>query len=107
MRRSPLIGQNGERFWEVELHRIKGELLQQNGTEEEAESCFQTALNLAQQRSEKSLELRVAMSLSKLYQSQNRGEEVKPVLVQIYQWFTEGFNTVDLQAARKLIGKLE
>jgi class 3 adenylate cyclase/predicted ATPase len=97
----------GERFFEPELHRIKGELLgQATADEREAEACFQNALKVARDQSAKSLELRTAMSLSRLWQKQGKTVEARQLLAEIYSWFTEGFDTADLKAAKALLEEL-
>jgi predicted ATPase len=69
----------------------------------EAEVCFQRALRLAQEQNAKSLELRAAMSLSRLYRQQDRVQEARALLAESYVWFTEGFDTRDLQEAKELL----
>jgi class 3 adenylate cyclase/predicted ATPase len=95
----------GERFFEPELHRIKGELLLQSRVQE-AEACFQKAVEVARSQSAKSLELRAAMSLSRLWQRQRKTAEARQLLGDIYGWFTEGFDTADLKAAKALLDEL-
>jgi len=97
-----------ERNWEAELHRHKGELLlmQQEQNVGEAEKCFRKALDTARRQQAKSLELRAAMSLSRLWQKQGKQEEAKQMIADIYGWFTEGFDTVDLKEAKALLEKL-
>jgi class 3 adenylate cyclase/predicted ATPase len=98
----------GERFFEPELHRIKGELLRQaTADEREAEACFQEALKVARGQSAKSLELRAAMSLSRLWQKQGKMAEARQLLGDIYGWFTEGFDTADLKEAKALLEELD
>jgi len=103
-----LIDKTGERFWEAELIRQKGELLlaQSKENHSEAESCFQQALGVARRQQAKSLELRAAMSLSRLWQSQGKKEEARSLLLEIYGWFTEGFDTADLKDAKGLLDEL-
>lgn len=98
----------GMRFYEAELNRIKGELLlrQTVPDEEEAEGCFQKALEVARSQSAKSLELRGAMSLCRLWQRQAKKVEARQLLAEIYGWFTEGFDTADLKAAKALLEEL-
>jgi predicted ATPase len=98
-----LVATTGERWWEVELHRLKDRLLQDA---EEAETCFRQALAVARQQRAKSLELRAALSLSRRWQQQGKRHEARELLVPIYRWFTEGFDTVDLQEARALLEAL-
>jgi predicted ATPase len=97
----------GERFSEAELHRLKGELLQmQRADNDEIESCFLHALDIARRQEAKSLELRAAMSLSRLWQTQGRAPEARQLLAEIYGWFSEGFDTADLQEAKALLAEL-
>ena len=102
------VQQTGSRIYEAELYRIKSELLlsQTVPTEEQAEACFQNALKVARSQSAKSLELRAAMSLSRLWQRQGKKDEARKLLAEIYGWFTEGFGTADLQAAKNLLAEL-
>ena len=72
----------------------------------EAEACFRQALAIAQRQQAKSLELRAAMSLTRLYQKQDRKAEAGPLLAETYGWFTEGFDTADLREARVLLESL-
>ena len=96
----------GERWSEAELHRLKGELLVQSGSESEAEVCFHQALDTARHQSAKSLELRAAMSLGRLWQKQGKRDEARRMLADIYGWFTEGFETADLKEAKALLEAL-
>ena len=97
----------GERFWESELHRQKGELLLlRGGSENEAEECFNKALEIARNQSAKSLELRTALSLARLWQSQGKTTDARELLAGIYGWFTEGFGTPDLVDAKVLLEEL-
>jgi predicted ATPase len=98
--------QHVERLYEAELQRLKGELLRRKGVEMEAETCFQTALAVARRQQAKSLELRAAMSLSQLWQHQGRRRDGYNLLAPIYGWFTEGFDTADLQEAKALLEAL-
>jgi predicted ATPase len=104
------VGRTGERFSEAELYRIKGELtLQQSSVrspESEAEACFQKAIAIARRQQAKSFELRAATSLSRLWQSQGKQYEAYKMLSEIYGWFTEGFDTKDLQEAKALLEEL-
>jgi predicted ATPase len=94
--------------WEPELYRLKGALLLQPSadTQAEAETCFQQALTVARHQQAKSLELRAAMSLSRLWQSQGKRTEAYELLAPVYGWFTEGFDTADLQEAKALLEAL-
>jgi predicted ATPase len=98
----------GERRDEAELQRLKGTLLlaQASQHQAEAETCFRQAIAVASSQQVKSLELRAAMSLSRLWQRQGKCEAAHQVLADVYQWFTEGFETADLKAARALLAAL-
>src|SRR5439155_27133730 len=101
----PLVEQTGERYYAAELHRLKGELLLQQAASEvsHAETCFQQALDIARRQQAKSLELRAAMSLGRLWQQQGKRQEARALLAGVYNWFTEGFDTADLQEAKALL----
>ena len=90
---------------EAELHRLSGALLlaAPSAPPAEAEACFQQALAVARRQQAKSLELRAAMSLSRLWQRQGKRAEARELLAPIYGWFTEGFDTADLQEAKALL----
>ena len=97
----------GERYCEPELYRLNGDLLlMPGGGEEEAEACFKQAFETARRQSAKSLELRAAMSLARLWQKQGRTKEAHRLLAGIYGWFTECFDTPDLVDARALLEEL-
>jgi predicted ATPase len=104
-----LIETTGERWYEAELHRLKGEFLLLNSQEQqgEAAACFQQALAIARRQQAKSWELRAAMSLSRLWQQQGKQAEAHTLLAPIYAWFTEGFETADLQEAKALLEALQ
>jgi tetratricopeptide (TPR) repeat protein len=123
------IHKTGARRFSAELYRLKGTLtLKQFGVrgpesevpntqhptpstqaeaEAEAEACFLKAIDIARRQSAKSLELRAVMSLSRLWQQQGKKEQARQVLAEIYGWFTEGFDTKDLQEAKALLEELE
>jgi predicted ATPase len=109
------VDMSGERALEAELHRLKGELtLKQSSVQDlksrsqhEAEKCFHKAINIARQQQAKSLGLRAVMSLSRLWQRQGKKDEARQMLAEIYGWFTEGFDTKDLQEAKALLDSLE
>jgi predicted ATPase len=100
-----LVEQQEECYWEAEVCRLRGVLLlRQPGTSPtEAEACFQHALDVAHRQQAKALELRAAMSLSRLWQQQGKRAEAHALLAPIYNWFTEGFDTADLQEAKVLL----
>jgi predicted ATPase len=99
---------SGERYCEAELHRLTGELLLLQSTDQhtEAEARFHQALAIARRQQAKSLELRAAMSLGRLWQQQGKRMEAHALLAPIYGWFTEGFDTADLQEAKALLEDL-
>jgi predicted ATPase len=125
----------GERWWEAELHRLRGELLLMQAVESggalcaaparsplamatgegtsprtlqaDAETWFRQALDIARRQGAKSLELRAVLSLSQLWQRQGRSEEARQLLAESYGWFTEGFDTADLQVPKALLAALQ
>jgi predicted ATPase len=111
-----IVNKNGERFYEAEIHRLKGELLlkAEGGTlrvkdEMSPEACFLKAIEIARSQQAKSLELRAVMSLGRLWRSQGspgKKEEARQLLAEIYDWFTEGFDTADLKKAKALLEEL-
>ena len=104
-----LVEQHEERWWEAEICRLRGVLLlRQTGTPPaEAEAWLQRALDVARCQGAKALELRAAMSLGRLWQQQGKRAEAYELLAPIYGWFTEGFDTTDLQEAKALLEELE
>jgi DNA-binding winged helix-turn-helix (wHTH) protein/predicted ATPase len=121
-----VVEQNGERIWEAELYRRKGELtLEQlnmknikltiteaeckiatTQAEAEAEACFLKALAIARQQQAKLWELRATMSLCRLWQQQDKQKDAHLLLAEVYGWFTEGLDTTDLQEAKTLLSAL-
>ncbi|MCL4301393.1 MAG: AAA family ATPase [Anaerolineae bacterium] len=107
-----------ERFWEAEIYRLKGELLLKledaglsHGVEEipdteSPEACFFKAIEIARRQEGKSLELRATVSLARLWQQHEKKDQARRVLADIYGWFTEGFDTIDLQQAKALLDEL-
>ena len=102
------LPKSAARWWEAELHRLRGALLLQHTVVQpgEVEACFQQALSVARRQQAKSLELRAAMSLACLWNSQGKRAEALELLAPIYGWFTEGFDTADLQEAKALLDEL-
>ena len=107
------IEKSAECWWEAELYQLKGELTLQSKVqgpkskvEQEAEEYFQKAIEIARRQGAKSLELRAVMSLSRVWHSQGNTGEVRQMLAEIYDWFTEGFDTADLQGAKALLAEL-
>ena len=120
-----VMDKSGEHFYEAELYRLKGKLVSQSGVrgpesenpntqhltlstqaETEAEACFLKAIEIAQRQQAKSLELRAVMGLSRLWQRQGKRAEARQLLAEIYGWFTEGFDTKDLQEAKVWLEEL-
>ncbi len=117
------VQKNEGRYYEAELYRLKGELtLQQlriknvklkiteeqdpTASTQEAEACFEKAIDIARKQQAKSLELRATMSFARLWQQQGKHSEARTMLSTIYNWFTEGFDTKDLQEAKALLDEL-
>lgn len=103
-----IVQNNGERYYQAELYRLKGELLLALSPENQAEAeiCFRQAIDVARQQCAKSLELRAVMSLSRLWQRQGKKEEARQMLAEMYDWFTEGFDTKDLKESKALLDEL-
>ena len=112
------MDQTGERTYEAELHRLQGELTLDRSRRPgrkrqiaidvaaEAEACFQKAVEVARRQRARSLELRAAMSLSRLWQQQGKRHQAHALLGEIYGWFSEGFDTADLRDAKTLLAEL-
>lgn len=99
--------QNGEHWWDAELHRLQGELIWAQGAEaDKVEAAFRRSIEIAQSQQAKSLELRAVTSLAQLWRATGRSDAAKQLLVPLYGWFTEGLDTPDLQAAQALIAQL-
>jgi class 3 adenylate cyclase/predicted ATPase len=103
-----LVEKTGERWWETEIYRLKGHLLlvQSPDHEAEAEKYFRQAIEIARERKTKSLELKAAMSLSRLLHDQGTREAARDALAEVYGWFTEGFDTPYLEEAKALLEEL-
>jgi predicted ATPase len=123
------VEKTDERFYEAELYRLKGTLTLQQANQKakgknqkakietdprslnpdpqgEAEACFLKAIDIARQQQAKSLELRTTVSLARLWQQQGKTSEAHQMLSELYNWFTEGFDTVDLKEAKTLLDEL-
>lgn len=99
--------QTGQPFWDADLHRLDGDLLLATGSSaDEAGSRYHRALAIARGQSARLLELRAAMSLARLWRDHGRRSDARDVLVPVYSWFTEGFDTRDLQDAKALLAEL-
>jgi predicted ATPase len=96
----------GEHKWDAELHRLAGTVLLAENKLDEARGSFQQAIRTAQAQQAKSLELRAATSLARLWAEQRRRAEAHELLAPVYGWFTEGFDTADLKDAAKLLSEL-
>ncbi len=103
-----IMEKNRGPWWEAELHRITGELVlaQHDDNHAESEKAFSRALTTARHQEAKSLELRAATSLARLWQAQGKADEARDLLAPVYGWFTEGFETPDLTDAKALLEEL-
>jgi class 3 adenylate cyclase/predicted ATPase len=109
-----IVHKNGEREYEAELYRLRGELMLAQSSvqrlassvQKEAEECFLKAIEIARRQQAKSLELRAATSCARLWHQQGKPKEAHAMLAEIYNWFTEGFDTKDLQEAKTLLEEL-
>jgi class 3 adenylate cyclase/tetratricopeptide (TPR) repeat protein len=103
------MGRNGERHWEAELWRLKGELLLvrpgQDGSE--AEACFRRAVDVARGQTARSLELRATTSLARLLDREGKTAPARQMLAEICGWFTEGFDTTDIRDARNVLRDMD
>jgi tetratricopeptide (TPR) repeat protein len=103
---------NNDCSYDAALHRLKGELLlrkskrNSTGTSREAETCFRRAIEVARKQKARSLELRAAIRLARLWQTMGKAREASHMLKTIYGWFTEGFDTPDLKEAKRLLDEL-
>ena len=102
------VEDTGEHFYEAELQRLQGAFLLQRSldNQREAETCFQHAITIAQNQEAKAWELRSATSLARLWQHQGKRPQARDLLAPVYAWFTEGFETPDLQEAKALLDEL-
>jgi predicted ATPase len=106
-----LVEKTEERFWEAEIYRLKGELLltvegSELGDADSSEACFLKAIEIARRQAGKALELRATISLARLWQQQGKAAQARHMLAAVYGWFTEGFDTGDLQQAKALLEEL-
>ena len=103
-----IVDRSGQRMYEAEVHRLKGELLlaQDATNDAQAEKSFRTAIDVARKQKAKSWELRATMSLARLLAKQGHRDEARAMLADIYNWFTEGFDTADLKDAKALLEDL-
>ena len=99
-------GATGEVFWDAELHRLTGTVLLAENKLDEGQASLQQAIRIAQAQQAKSLELRAATSLARLWGERRRRAEARDLLAPVYGWFTEGFDTADLKEAKALLDQL-
>ena len=97
-----------ERLWEAEVNRVAGDIALNSSEPDarKAEAYFERALTVARSQRAKSWELRAAMSMARLWRAQGKGAEARDLLVPVYGWFTEGFDTPDLKEAKGLLDEL-
>jgi predicted ATPase len=100
------VERTGERWFEAELNRHKGQLLLRQGHSDAAEGLYRKALSIAIEQEAKLWELRAAASLAQLRRDQGRDAEARDLLAPVYGWFTEGFDTPDLKEAKALLDEL-
>src|SRR5262249_47244446 len=103
-----LVDITGERWYEAKLHRLKGVLCLSRSADKraEAETCFQHALTIAHNQGAKAWELRTATTLMRLWQHEGKRQQARDLLTPAYTWFTEGFDTPDVQEAKALLDAL-
>jgi tetratricopeptide (TPR) repeat protein len=99
--------QVGMKFDQASMHLLKGRLFEGKSNSREAENSFRTSIEIARRQSAKSLELRATTSLARLLAKQDRRDEARAMLAEIYGWFTEGFDTADLKEAKALLDELK
>jgi DNA-binding SARP family transcriptional activator/predicted ATPase len=102
-----MVEESKERYWEPELHRLQAELLLMQDEESDAETSLRRAIDVARRLGAKSLELRATITLARFWGRQGRKTEARDSLTQIYDWFSEGFDTPDLKEASELLEELE
>jgi predicted ATPase len=102
-----LVEETGEHYWEAELYRLRAELLLMQGDEKGAEASFEKAIQVAYRQSSRSFELRATVGLAHLWQKRGWTNEARQMLAEIYNWFTEGFDTPDLTEARALLEEVD
>jgi predicted ATPase len=103
-----LVQEKGERWWEAEVLRLRGDLLLKRNRSGPAEALtsYERAIEIARKQGAKSLELRATMSLARLLRDTGRCDEARTMLADIYGWFTEGFDTADLKDTKALLNQL-
>jgi predicted ATPase len=101
-----IIETTNERIWEADVYRVRGDLLNATGDQAAAEQSYRQALGVARRQSAKLFELRAAMSMGRLWRDQGKRDEARELLAPVYDWFTEGFDTLDLKEAKALLDEL-
>ena len=102
-----VAAQTGQPSWDADLHRLDGDLLRATGgADDEAATRYHHALAIAREQGARSLELRAATSLARLWRDQGKRAEARDLLAPVYAWFTEGFDTRDLIDAKALLEEL-
>jgi class 3 adenylate cyclase/predicted ATPase len=101
-----LMEVSGERWWQAELHRLRGRLLVERRQHDESEACFRLAIEVSAEQGARTLELRAATSLARLWSDRGKNADAHDLLAAIYGWFTEGFGTPDLRGAKILLDAL-
>jgi predicted ATPase/class 3 adenylate cyclase len=103
-----LVETSKERWWEADIHRLAGEiaLMSPQPDAGKAQACFERALAVARAQQAKSWELRAAMSMARLWRDQGKAKQARELLAPVYEWFTEGFDTLDLKEAKLLLHEL-
>ena len=103
-----LVDQTEERWWEAEIYRLQGTLMFRHSIAPlvEVETCLRRALDVARRQAARSLELRAATSLARLWHDQGKHAEARDLLEPVFNWFTEGFDTPDLRDARAALEEL-
>ena len=101
-----IVARTGERWCAAELHRLKGKVLLRQGHSEAAEEMYRKALSIAREQEAKLWELRAAVALAKLGRDQGCRSEAHDLLAPVYGWFTEGFDTPDLENAKAVLDEL-
>ena len=101
-----IAGETDERTWSAELRRIEGVIALERGTPDAAKRAFRTSIEIAREQKARSWELRATTSLARLLDQQGHRDEARAMLADIYNWFTEGFDTADLRDAKALLEEL-
>jgi predicted ATPase len=101
-----IAAESGECHYQAELHRLRGVVLTETGDADEGAAWLQRAIDTARSQQARSLELRAATSLARLWAGQSERQKAQDLLAPVYDWFTEGFDTADLRDAKALLDGL-